>query len=317
MIAYIIRRVLLSIPLLLGISILVFGILQIIPGGPLGHYMRVQGANPEDIAILKKQLGLDQPAPIQYINWLTRWLKGDWGKSYITREPVLDIIAFRLPNTMLLMGLSFTLALIVGISAGIVAALKQYSILDNVLTIFSFIGFSVPVFWLGLIMILVFTVKLGWLPGGGMTTLGGPSSLSDRILHLIMPVSAAALYNAGIYSRYLRSSLFEVINLDYIRTARAKGLRERIVFSRHALRNALIPLVTIVAIDLPWMFGGAVLTETIFSWPGMGRQFWKASLDQDYPVILSMVMLVAVAVVVFNLLADVLYAYLDPRIRYE
>ena len=317
MIAYIIRRVLLSIPLLLGISILVFGILQIIPGGPLGHYMRVQGANPEDIAILKKQLGLDQPAPIQYINWLTRWLKGDWGKSYITREPVLDIIAFRLPNTMLLMGLSFTLALIVGISAGIVAALKQYSILDNMLTIFSFIGFSVPVFWLGLIMILVFTVKLGWLPGGGMTTLGGPSSLSDRILHLIMPVSAAALYNAGIYSRYLRSSLLEVINLDYIRTARAKGLRERIVFSRHALRNALIPLVTIVAIDLPWMFGGAVLTETIFSWPGMGRQFWKASLDQDYPVILSMVMLVAVAVVVFNLLADVLYAYLDPRIRYE
>jgi peptide/nickel transport system permease protein len=166
-------------------------------------------------------------------------------------------------------------------------------------------------------MILIFTVKLGWLPGGGMTTLGGPSSLSDRILHLIMPVSAAALYNAGIYSRYLRSSLLEVINLDYIRTARAKGLRERIVFSRHALRNALIPLVTIVALDLPWMFGGAVLTETIFSWPGMGRQFWKASLDQDYPVILSMVMLVAVAVVVFNLLADVLYAYLDPRIRYE
>jgi peptide/nickel transport system permease protein len=166
-------------------------------------------------------------------------------------------------------------------------------------------------------MILVFTVKLGWLPGGGMSTLGEPFSLSDRILHLIMPVSAAALYNAGIYSRYLRSSLLEVINLDYIRTARAKGLRERIVFSRHALRNALIPLVTIVALDLPWMFGGAVLTETIFSWPGMGREFWKASLDQDYPVILAMVMLVAVAVVVFNLLADVLYAYLDPRIRYN
>lgn len=317
MTAYIIRRVLLSIPLLLGISILVFGILQIIPGGPLGHYMRVQGANPEDIAILKKQLGLDQPAPVQYVNWLTRWLKGDWGKSYITREPVLDIIAFRLPNTMLLMGLAFTLALIVGITAGIVAALKQYSILDNMLTVFSFMGFSVPVFWLGLIMILVFTVKLGWLPGGGMSTLGEPFSLADRIRHLIMPVSAAALYNAGIYSRYLRSSLLEVINLDYIRTARAKGLRERIVFSRHALRNALIPLVTIVALDLPWMFGGAVLTETIFSWPGMGREFWKASLDQDYPVILSIVMLVAVAVVVFNLLADVLYAYLDPRIRYN
>jgi peptide/nickel transport system permease protein len=317
MTAYIIRRVLLSIPLLLGISILVFGILQIIPGGPLGHYMRVQGANPEDIAILKKQLGLDQPAPVQYVNWLTRWLKGDWGKSYITREPVLDIIAFRLPNTMLLMGLAFTLALIVGITAGIVAALKQYSILDNMLTIFSFMGFSVPVFWLGLIMILVFTVKLGWLPGGGMSTLGEPFSLVDRIRHLIMPVSAAALYNAGIYSRYLRSSLLEVINLDYIRTARAKGLRERIVFSRHALRNALIPLVTIVALDLPWMFGGAVLTETIFSWPGMGREFWKASLEQDYPVILSIVMLVAVAVVVFNLLADVLYAYLDPRIRYN
>ena len=197
------------------------------------------------------------------------------------------------------------------------AALKQYSILDNALTIFSFIGFSVPVFWLGLIMILFFTVNLGWLPGGGMYTLGEPFSLTDRIRHLIMPVSAAALYNAGIYSRYLRSGLLEVINLDYIRTARAKGLRERAVFVGHALRNALIPLVTIVALDLPWLFGGAVLTETIFSWPGMGRQFWRSALEQDYPVILAMVMLVALAVVVFNLFADVLYAYLDPRIRYE
>jgi peptide/nickel transport system permease protein len=317
MTSYILRRVLQSIPLLLGISILVFALLQIIPGGPMGHYMRVQGANPEDIARLREQLGLDKPAPIQYLNWLLGWLRGDWGKSYITREPVRDIIAFRLPNTMLLMGCSFTLALIVGISAGIVAAVKQYSILDNLLTIFSFIGFSVPVFWLGLIMILVFTVKLGWLPGGGMYTLGEPFSITDRLRHLIMPVGAAALYNAGIYSRYLRSGLLEVINLDYIRTARAKGLRERAVFVGHALRNALIPLVTIVALDLPWLFGGAVLTETIFSWPGMGRQFWKAALDQDYPIILAMVMLVALAVVFFNLLADVLYAYLDPRIRYE
>jgi peptide/nickel transport system permease protein len=315
--AYILRRILQSIPLLLGISVLVFALLQIIPGGPMGHYMRVQGANPEDIARLREQLGLDKPAPVQYVNWLMNWLRGDWGKSYITREPVRDIVAFRLPNTMLLMGCSFTLALIVGITAGIVAALRQYSILDNMLTIFSFLGFSVPVFWLGLIMILVFTVKLGWLPGGGMYTLGEPFSLTDRLRHLIMPVSAAALYNAGIYSRYLRSSLLEVINLDYIRTARAKGLRERAVFVGHALRNALIPLVTIVALDLPWLFGGAVLTETIFSWPGMGREFWKASLEQDYPVILTMVMLVAGAVVVFNLLADVLYAYLDPRIRYD
>jgi peptide/nickel transport system permease protein len=315
--AYIARRILQSIPLLVGISVLVFGLLQIIPGGPMGHYMRVQGANPEDIAILRKQLGLDKPAPIQYVNWLVGWLRGDWGKSYITREPVKDIIAFRLPNTILLMGCSFALALIVGITAGIVAAVKQYSILDNVLTIFSFIGFSVPVFWLGLIMILIFTVRLGWLPGGGMYTLGEPFSLTDRIRHLAMPVAAAALYNAGIYSRYLRSGLLEVINLDYIRTARAKGLRERVVFVRHALRNALIPLVTIFAMDLPWLFGGAVLTETIFSWPGMGREFWKAALDQDYPVILAMVMLVAVAVVVFNLLADVVYAYLDPRIRYD
>jgi peptide/nickel transport system permease protein len=315
--AYIARRILQSIPLLVGISVLVFGLLQIIPGGPMGHYMRVQGANPEDIAILRKQLGLDKPAPIQYVNWLVGWLRGDWGKSYITREPVKDIIAFRLPNTILLMGCSFGLALIVGITAGIVAAVKQYSILDNVLTIFSFIGFSVPVFWLGLIMILIFTVRLGWLPGGGMYTLGEPFSLTDRIRHLAMPVAAAALYNAGIYSRYLRSGLLEVINLDYIRTARAKGLRERVVFVRHALRNALIPLVTIFAMDLPWLFGGAVLTETIFSWPGMGREFWKAALDQDYPVILAMVMLVAVAVVVFNLLADVAYAYLDPRIRYD
>lgn len=317
MTAYIVRRVLQSIPLLLGISLLVFGILQIIPGGPLGHYVHVQGASPEDIERIRHQLGLDQPAHIQYINWLTRWLQGDWGKSYITHEPVKDIIAFRLPNTLLLLGCSLTLGLAVGMTAGIVAALKQYSLLDSVLTVFSFIGFSVPVFWLGLIMILVFTVRLGWFPGGGMYTLGEPFSVADRVHHLIMPVAAAALYNAGIYSRYLRSSLLEVINLDYIRTARAKGLGERAVFLRHALRNALIPLVTIIAMDLPFLFGGAVLTETIFSWPGMGRQFWKAALDQDYPVILTIVMLVAIAVVVFNLLADVLYAYLDPRIRHD
>lgn len=314
---YVARRLLQSIPLLLGISVLVFALLQIIPGGPLGHYMRVQGANPEDIERIRHQLGLDQPAPVQYVNWLTRWLRGDWGKSYITREPVRETIAFRLPNTILLLGCSFTLALIVGISAGIVAAVKQYSLLDNLLTIFSFIGFSVPVFWLGLIMILVFTVRLHWFPGGGMYTLGAPFSLTDRIHHLVMPVLAAALYNAGIYSRYLRSSLLEVINLDYIRTARAKGLRERAVLFRHAVRNALIPLVTIVALDLPYVFGGAVLTETIFSWPGMGRQFWKAALDQDYPVLLTMVMIVSIAVVVFNLLADVLYAIMDPRIRYD
>ncbi len=317
MTSYIARRLLQSIPLLLGISVLVFALLQIIPGGPLGHYMRVQGANPEDIERIRHQLGLDQPAPIQYLAWLSRWLRGDWGKSYMTREPVRDIIAFRLPNTILLLGCSYTLALIVGISAGMVAALKQYSLLDNFLTIFSFIGFSVPVFWLGLIMILIFTVRLHWFPGGGMYTLGAPFSIADRIHHLAMPVSAAALYNAGIYSRYLRSSLLEVINLDYIRTARAKGLHERAVLLGHALRNALIPLITIGAMDLPWLFGGAVLTETIFSWPGMGREFWKAALEQDYPVLMTIVMIVSIAVVVFNLLADILYAVMDPRIGYE
>jgi len=315
--AYILRRLMHSVPLLLGISVLVFAVLQVIPGGPLAHYMRVQGATPQDVMNMRHQLGLDKPLPVQYLNWLSRWLQGDWGTSYISHEPVKDLIAARLPNTILLMGCCFALALAVGITAGTVAAVKQYSLLDNLLGILSLTGFCVPVFWLGLMMIWVFTVKLQWFPGAGMYTLGAPFSIADRLRHLIMPVTAAALYSAGIYTRYLRSGLLEVINLDYIRTARAKGLAERAVLVRHALRNALSPLVTVVAMDLPWLFGGAVLTETIFSWPGMGRLFWKAALDQDYPILVTVVIIVAIAVVLFNLLADILYAVLDPRIRYD
>jgi peptide/nickel transport system permease protein len=215
------------------------------------------------------------------------------------------------------MSSAFIVAVVVGICTGTVAALKQYSLADNILTVFSFIGFCVPTFWLGLIMIYVFTVRLHWLPGMGMYTLGEPFSLIDRVRHLVMPVLVASLYSAGMYSRYLRSSLLEVLNLDYLRTARAKGLHERAVVLRHAMRNALIHLVTIVAMDLPWMFGGAVLTETIFSWPGMGHQFWKSALDSDYPVVMTWVMIVSIAVIVCNLLADFLYALLDPRIRYD
>lgn len=316
MVTHIVRRVLESIPLLLGITVLVFGIANLLPGGPMAYYSRVAGARAEDLELIRHQLGLDQPLPVQYVKWLGRWIQGDWGTSYHSREPVVQIIKSRFGPTALLLSIALAISLVVGLGTGIVAALKQYSLVDNVLTIFAFIGFCVPVYWLGLIMIYVFTMKLGWLPGGGMYTLGEPYSLGDRLMHLVMPVAAAALYPSGMYARYLRSGLLEVINLDYIRTARAKGLKERAVLFGHALRNALIPVVTIVAMDIPWLFGGAVLTETIFSWPGMGRQFWTSAMNHDYPVLMSWVMLMGIAVVVCNLLADILYSVLDPRIRY-
>ena len=317
MATYVLRRLLTSIPLLLGISVFVFAVIHLLPGGPVGAYGRA--AQPDQIEALRHKLGLDQPLPVQYMSWLSRWVRGDWGESLAwgSGEPVRKIITERVGNTALLVSLSICLALCVGVLTGIIAALRQYSLFDNVLTVLSFLGFCIPVYWLGLIMIYVFDVRLQWLPGGGMYTLGAPPSLMDRIRHLVLPVSAAATYGAAVYTRYLRSSMLEVINLDYIRTARAKGLRERAVIVGHALRNALIPLVTIVSMDLPWIFGGSVLVETIFSWPGMGRKFWQAALDHDYPVLMSWIMLLSIAVVLCNLLADIAYAILDPRIRYE
>jgi peptide/nickel transport system permease protein len=312
---YILRRLVQAIPILLGVSLLTFVLIKLMPGGVMGAYgAHGSGA---DMARIQEQLGLNRPAHEQYLAWLGRYLTGDWGTTLISKQPVQPVIFNALPNTILLIGVSLVFGLGLGLVFGVVSAVKQYSALDMVVTTISFIGLSTPVFFSGLLLILIFSVHLRWLPGGGMYTVGQPYSLEDRLLHLIMPVAAIAFPLSGEYTRYIRASLLEVLHEDYMRTARAKGLRERFVLVRHGLRNALIPLVTILALQLPWMIGGFVVTESIFSWPGMGRLLWQAAQERDYPMMMSITVLVAAAVLFFNLLADLVYGFLDPRITYE
>lgn len=315
---YLLRRVLQSIPLLIGVTILSFVLLKSTPGGPTSIYRERADVSRADVARLRAQLGLDDPIPVQYVRWVGNLARGDWGDSLVTNERVVDRIAQRLPATFLLMGAAFALTLAIALPVGVIAAVRQYSWLDYLATAGAFIGLSMPVFWFGLLMILLFSVHLGWLPTSGMATPGGPAfDPLDRLKHLLMPASVLALVFAGGYTRYLRTSMLEVIHQDYVRTARAKGLRERIVITRHAFRNALIPLVTLLALDIPELFTGAVVTETIFAWPGMGRLYLESIARLDYSVLMAILTVSALLVIVGNLLADVVYAYLDPRIRYR
>ncbi|MBN1179827.1 MAG: ABC transporter permease [Anaerolineae bacterium] len=312
---YLIRRALQSILILFIISVILFGLVSSFPGGIMASYEENPDYTAEDYARLRAKYGLDQPVPVRYARWLGSMLQGDWGNSFVTRRPALQEIADRLPNTMLLMGVGFIVTLVIAIPIGIISALKQYSLLDNIITTLAFAGQSLPVFWFGLLLIIVFHVKLGWLPGAGMMTLGAEFSLIDRVKHLVLPVTMISLVTAAGYVRYTRSSMLEVINQDYLRTARAKGLYEQTVVLRHALRNALIPVVTLLALDVPYLFGGALFTETIFGWPGMARLFFDSALKPDIPVIMAVLMIFSALIVVSNLLVDVIYVLLDPRIR--
>jgi peptide/nickel transport system permease protein len=313
---YLARRLLQSIVLLLGVTIMSFVLLKSTPGGPMSIYRERADVSREDVTRLRQQLGLDDPIPVQYARWVGNLVRGNWGDSLVTNERVVDRIAQRLPATLLLMSAGFVLTLIIAVPVGILAALRPYSWFDYLATGVAFIGLSMPVFWFGLLMILLFSVQLGWLPTSGIGTIGAGFDPGDRLKHLIMPATVLALVFAGGYTRYLRSSMLEVILQDYVRTARAKGLRERIVISRHALRNALIPLITLLALDIPELFTGAVVTETIFAWPGMGRLYLESLARLDYSVLMAILTVSAALVILSNLLADVLYAYLDPRIRY-
>jgi peptide/nickel transport system permease protein len=286
------------------------------PGGVMGAYGSAAGTG-EDLARIQEQLGLNRPAHEQYLAWLGRFVVGDWGRTLVSKQLVQPLIFDALPRTLLLIGISLLIGLMLGIIFGTISAIKQYSWIDMVVTTISFVGLSTPIFWSGLILILIFSVRLGWLPGGGMYTVGVDYSLEDRIRHLILPVIAIAFPLSGEYTRYVRAGLLEVLHQDYITTAYAKGLRARAVMSRHALRNALIPLVTILGLQLPWMIGGFVVAESIFSWPGMGRLLWQSAQERDYPMMMSITLLVAASVLFFNLLADLAYAWLDPRIAYE
>jgi len=347
MLNYIVRCLFQTVVLLFILSILLFALVNLAPGGPLAGQGRSRQIRPEKVQILKRQFGLDKPLPTQYLIWLVGndWmmvdvdgdganesygtrlgiLRGDFGFSYRTRQPVLEEIGQRLPNTALLMTVTLLVGIIVAIPIGIISAIRQYSTFDITVTTLSFAGQAIPEFFLGLLLILIFYAWLKnpitgepLLPSGGMTSLGVSGlALGDRLVHLILPVVTGALGWIAWYSRFLRSSMLEVVNKDYLRTARAKGLPNWMVLYKHALRNALIPLITMLAIDLPTIFGGAVFVETLFSWPGMGRLYFTAAVDRDYPVLLAILIMGAAAIILSSLLADILYSFLDPRVRYD
>lgn len=314
---YILRRLIQAIPLLIGISLVSFFVMRLAPGGPLAGYLMNPKVSPADVARLEHMWGLDQPLHIQYFKWIWSMLRGDWGWSYRTGLPVWEMIMSRLPATFTLMFTAFLLSVTLAIPAGIFSAVKRYTLPDYVVTFVAFIGVAVPAFWFGLMLQLLFAVTLHWLPSSGMQTIGAPFSVLDRLKYLVMPACVLAYRSIAEWSRYTRSSMLEAIHQDYVRTARAKGLAERLVIGKHALKNAMIPIVTIIGLDLPSWFAGAVITEAIFAWPGMGRLYVEATFGRDYPVLMANLLFTAVMVVAGNLLADILYALFDPRIKYE
>lgn len=313
---YVARRLIQAIPLLLLISIASFALLKAAPGGPLSAYEANPTVTAEDLERLREAFGLDQPLPVQYLAWIGKFVTGDWGFSYAYHQQVLQLIGERLPNTVYLMATVYVFTLLLAIPIGIVVALRQYSWFDHLITGTTFAFLSTPTFWLGLLLIIVFGLQLRWFPLGGMASLDRPSDLFDRIHHLVLPVLTLSLVVVGQYTRYLRASMLETIHQEYIRTAWAKGLNERGVVLGHALKNASIPLVTVAALDLPDLFVGALVTEQIFGWPGMGRLFWDAATRFDYPILMGVLAVSSTLIVFANLLADVVYGYLDPRIRY-
>jgi peptide/nickel transport system permease protein len=314
---YVIRRLIQMIPLMIGISIIMFALIQAAPGGPEAMFLESgRFIDPTIIESYRHRLGLDQPVYIQYFRWLGAALTGDFGVSFSTSRSVSEMILERLPATLELMLTAFIFATIIAIPLGIFSAVHQYSTLDYLGTSFSFLGIAMPVFWFGLILQLIFCVKLGWLPTSGRVTVGD-ASIIDQIEHLILPATVLSfLYIAG-WSRYMRSSLLSVIRKEFMLTARSKGLQERDVIWIHGVKNALIPVVSVMALDLAGLFSGAVITETIFAWPGIGRLFIQSTYSRDYPLMMGILMMGSFMVLFFNLIADMVYAWLDPRIRYS
>jgi peptide/nickel transport system permease protein len=317
---YIIRRILQAIPLLLLVSVAMFGLIHLLPGGPVGVFLSPH-LSAAGRAALNKRFGLDQPLPVQYVKWITNAFTGDFGFSFTTNQPVTDVLSEHFPPTLELFSTALVLALIIAILIGTISAVRQGTTTDYVLTTLAYFGFSMPVFLIGLLAQGIFGVWLHVLPTSGIATAGvvyDPfNALWDFLNHLLLPMLVLAITFLSGWSRYMRSSMIEVRKQDYIRTARAKGLSMPTVLIQHALRNALIPLITIVAIDFGAIAGGAAITESVFSWPGMGQLFINSLEARDYPVLLAMLVLGAVFVITANLIADILYALMDPRIRYS
>lgn len=313
MIAFLLRRLGQSLLLLLIVSMIGFAILHLAPGGPMSQFAAGGDMTQADLDRIAEQLGLNRPLPVQYLEWLWRMLSGDWGVSYRDQQPVLHIIASHLGATLELMLTSTLLAMMIGAWVGILGAIRRYSLFDTLATVGAMIALSIPTFWFGLVVIYVFSVGLGWLPSGNRYTMGDGSFL-NQVHHLIGPCIVLALVSTAVWSRYMRSSMLEVVNQDYIRTARAKGVPERQILLRHALRNALLPMITITGLHVPTLLSGALVTETVFTWPGMGRLFLDSIGYRDYPVVMGILMFSAVLVLLGSLIADLLYSVADPRI---
>jgi peptide/nickel transport system permease protein len=316
---YLIRRLLIAIPSLLGISIVLFTILALAPGDPFGELASNPAIPPEVAASLRAKFGLDDPVWTRYIHWLFAMLRGDWGFSFASRMDVDTLILQRLPTTLIVIGAAQILAIIVALPVGVLAGTRPYSIFDQIANTLAFVGFSLPTFFTGLLLILIFSVRLDWLPMVYRADLGvtGWPWLVAEIKQSIMPVAVLGLFQGASLVRYVRSAVLDVVRLDYVTTARSKGIGERKVITRHVVRTALIPVVTLVALQMPVVFGGAIVTEQIFRVPGIGSLLISAMLSNDTPVVMGVTFVFACLVVLFNLIADILYGWLDPRIAYR
>jgi peptide/nickel transport system permease protein len=315
--AYIVRRIAQGIFILFIVTGACFALTRL-SSDPMSQYTNVQRMSEADRARIRERLGLDQPLAVQYVRWLGLALEGDLGQSLFSKQPVLTLIQQRLPMTLILMITAQVVIVILSVALGTLSAVKQYSWFDNLVSSFSFVGYSMPIFFIALMLMLVFAVKfkawgLPYFPTGA--DIWDFKNLSAMAWHLVLPVSALVIIQTAAYSRYIRSSMLEVLGQDYIRTARAKGLTQNSVLYKHAFRNAALPFVTILGLDIPFLLGGAIVTESIFAWPGMGRLFWEYAQRGDYPVVMGVLLLVSTAVIFFTIITDVAYTFIDPRIR--
>jgi peptide/nickel transport system permease protein len=316
---YLVRRLLIAIPSLLGISIVLFAVLALAPGDPFEELATNPAIPPEVRAALRTKFGLDDPVPVRYVRWLAAMAQGDWGFSFVSRMNVDTLILQRLPTTLFVIGASQVLALLIAIPVGVYAATRPYSLFDQLANTLAFIGFSLPTFFTGLLLILVFSIYLDWLPFIYRTDISatGWRWYWEHLRQALMPIAVLGLFQAASVTRYVRASVLDVIRLDYVTTARAKGLGERVVITKHVVRNALIPVVTLVALQMPAIFGGAIVTEQIFRIPGIGSLLISSILANDTPVVMAVTFILACLVVLFNLIADIVYGWLDPRITYR
>jgi len=320
---YVLRR-LLQVPfLLLGATLVTFALMHFAPGSPIDRYrVSIPGISQSDLARIEQTLGIDKPVYRQYLGWLGQLAHGDLGLSLSDRRPVRDQVLERFPNTLLLVGSAMLLSLLIAVPLGILAAVRRNSIFDHAATAFSTFGSALPSFWIGLLLILTFSVQASsWglpsLPSSGMRSVVGGGGVDDRFRHLIMPVATLSIVQVSWWMRYVRAQMLEVLGQDYVRTARSKGLSERVVVFRHAFRNSLLPLVTLIGLSLPDLVAGAAVVETIFSWPGLGALSVQSAAGRDYTMIIGLTVFIALATLISNLLTDVVYAVVDPRIKYQ